>query len=243
MAALVILIMRPESLLSASFQMSFTAVTALVAFYEVASPHIRRWMRPPIRLHQRILLNFPTLIATTVVAGIAPGLIAYFQFGRITHYGLIANFIAVPFTALWIMPVSVLGTNLIPFGLEYWPFHLMATGVSILATVAGEVASWPGAVTVHSKLPMSEFLISMVGGFWLCLMGGIWRWSDILINDTGKLFAVRLPDGRLGLSHTSRNKFAASKWLQEDGQRNLVHWSQNFGAKASVPCDGLGCLY
>lgn len=261
MAALVILIIRPESLLPASFQISFTAVTALVAFYEVASPHIRRLMRPPIRLHQRILLYFLTLIATTVVAGIATGLIAYFHFGRITHYGLIANFIAVPVSALWIIPMGVLGTILIPFGLEYWPFHFMATGVSIVTTVAGEVASWPGAVTVHSKLPMSAFLISMVGGLWLCLMRGRWRRSgialvlggllaipltprpDILINETGKLFAVRLPDGRLGLSHTSRNKFAASKWLQEDGQRNLVHWSQNFGTKPSVRCDGLGCLY
>jgi competence protein ComEC len=50
-------------------------------------------------------------------------LIAYYHFVRITHYGLIANFIAVPVTALWIMPMDVLGTILIPFDLEYWPFH------------------------------------------------------------------------------------------------------------------------
>ena len=79
----------------------------------------------------------------------------------------------------------------------------MAAGVCIVITVAGEVASWPGAVTVHSKLPISAFLILMVGGLWLCLMRGRWRWSgialvyvvllaipltlrpDILINDTG----------------------------------------------------------
>jgi len=172
MAALVILIIRPESLLCASFQMSFTAVTALVAFYEMASPHISRLMRPPIRLHQLILLYFLTLIATTVVAGIATGLIAYFHFGRITNWGLITNFIAVPVTALWIIPMGVLGTILIPFGLEYWPFYFMATGVFIITTVVGEVASWPGAVTVNSKLPMSAFLILMMGGLWLCLMRG-----------------------------------------------------------------------
>ena len=54
---------------------------------------------------------------------------------------------------------------------------------------------------------------------------------------------MRLPDGRLGLSQTSRNKFAASKWLQEDLQGNLIYTLQNFGAKPSVRCDGLGCLY
>lgn len=261
MAAMVVLILRPESLLSASFQMSFTAVTALVAFYEMASPSIRRLMRPPVRLRHRILLYFLTLVATTVVAGISTGLIAYFHFGRITHYGLVANLIAVPVTALWIMPMGVLGTILIPFGLEFWPLHFMATGVSVVTTVAGEVASWPGAVTLHPKLPMPAFLVCLVGGLWLCLMHGRWRWSgialvlggliaipltprpDILINDTGKLFAVRLPDGRLGLSQTSRNKFAAGKWLQQDGQQNVVHWSENFGVKPSVRCDGLGCMY
>jgi competence protein ComEC len=60
---------------------------------------------------------------TTVVVGIATGLIAYYHFGCITRYGVINNFVAVPVTALWIMPMGVLGTILIPFGLEYWLFH------------------------------------------------------------------------------------------------------------------------
>jgi len=132
---------------------------------------------------------------------------------------------------------------------------------SIEITVAGEAACCPSAVTVHSKLPMSALLVSMVGGLWLCLMRGSRLSSkiamvfggllaipltprpDILIYDTGKLFAVELPDGPLGLSQASRNIFVASKWLQEDVLRNLIHWSQNFSAKPSVRCDGLGCLH
>tara|TARA_E500000331_G_scaffold7945_1_gene7664 strand:- start:4907 stop:5287 length:381 start_codon:yes stop_codon:yes gene_type:complete len=65
----------------------------------------------------------------------------------------------------------------------------------------------------------------------------------ILISDTGKLLVVELSDGRLGRSQTSRNIFVASKWLQKDVLRNLIRWSHNFGAKAFVRCDGLGCLY
>ena len=57
----------------------------------------------------------------------------------------------------------------------------MADGVCIVITVAGEVANWPGAVTIHSKLPISAFLISMVGDLWLCLMRGRWRWSGIAL--------------------------------------------------------------
>ena len=83
----------------------------------------------------------------------------------------------------------------------------------------------------------------MVGGLWLCLMCGRWRWSGIALVlwwvarhplETAaeyinlrywRLFAVRLPDGQLEESQTSRNKFAESKWLQEDLQGNLIHWS------------------
>ena len=57
----------------------------------------------------------------------------------------------------------------------------MAAGVFIVITVAGKAESWPGAVNIHSKLPISAFLISMVGGLWLCLMRGRWRWSGIAL--------------------------------------------------------------
>ena len=46
------------------------------------------------------MLYFETLIATRVAVGIAIGLIAYYNFGCIKHYGLIIKFIAVPVTAL-----------------------------------------------------------------------------------------------------------------------------------------------
>jgi len=145
------------------------------------------------------LLRFSTLIATTVVASFAIGLIACFHFGSFTHYGFIANFIDVLVTALWIIPMGVLGTILISFGLEYWSFYFLAAGVSIITMVTGEVASWPGAVTLHPKLPMSAFLISMFGGLWLSPMRGRWLWLGIA-SVLGGLFAIP-PDTATGYTN------------------------------------------
>lgn len=257
-AAMIILIFRPESLLSASFQMSFAAVIGLVAFYEAWSPHFRRIFATPLTLRRRILVYFLSLIATTVVAGAATGLIAYYHFGRITHYGLIANLLAVPLTALWIMPMAVLGCLLLPFGLEALPLELMAIGVSAVMKIANEVSALPGAVTLHPQLPLFSFVACILGSLWLCLMRSKWRWAglslilvgisaiplqprpDILIDGDGKLVAVRLPEGRLSLSETNKKRFTSSKWLQLDGQNQVLHWT---AAGPAVRCDSASCLY
>jgi competence protein ComEC len=60
-----------------------------------------------------------TTVVVGIAVGIAVGLIAYYHFGYITHYGFITNLVAIPVTALWMMPMGVLGTILIPFDLEY----------------------------------------------------------------------------------------------------------------------------
>jgi competence protein ComEC len=133
------------------------------------------------------LLRFSTLIATTVVASFAIGLIACFHFGSFTHYGFIANFIGVLVTALWIIPMGC------------WSFYCLAAGVSIITMVTGEVASWPGAVTLHPKLPMSAFLISMFGGLWLSPMRGRWLWLGIASVLRG-LFAIP-PDTATGYTN------------------------------------------
>jgi competence protein ComEC len=55
LAATVILLWRPESLIGASFQMSFAAVIALIAFYE--SEPVRRWSQGSKRRHRAVSLT------------------------------------------------------------------------------------------------------------------------------------------------------------------------------------------
>lgn len=81
-AALVILFLQPESLLGASFQMSFAAVVALVATYEYIR-EVRPFSNEPPTVLGRVLLYFGGVALTTVVAGLATAPLALFHFNRL----------------------------------------------------------------------------------------------------------------------------------------------------------------
>jgi len=171
-AAFLVLLVTPESLLGASFQMSFAAVLALVAAYEGLSTRPRH--SDSFAKHgpwHRVFLYFGGVLLTTLVASAATGSFALYHFNRFADYGLAANLIAVPLTALWIMPWSVLAMFLMPLGLEAVALTAAAWGVDGVVAVARAVSAWPGAVTLAPAMPVWGLAAITLGGLWLC----IWR--------------------------------------------------------------------
>ena len=69
-AATVILLIRPEAILSVSFQMSFAAVVALVAVYEVVGDKFRRSLGAR-SLRNRLAVYLASILLTTLVASLA----------------------------------------------------------------------------------------------------------------------------------------------------------------------------
>lgn len=257
-AALLILLLAPESLLGASFQMSFAAVVALVSVYETLK---RRgfWSRPAQTWSGRIARYVGGVALTTLIAGVATGLIAAFHFNRVADYGLVANVIAVPVTALWVMPWAVAAYVLMPLGLEYLALAPMAWGVEVVLAVAHEVASWPGAVRYVPAFPVWGLALAVLGALWLALWRGRVRaWGapvmalgllsfaaatppDVLIHQDGKLAAVRTPDGGYAVSTRASAKFERDIWLRRAGLvRRPARWDQSGDW---IHCDGLGCVY
>ena len=116
-AAVIVLVTAPEAMLGPSFQMSFAAVVALIATYEIAKEPMRRWRRGagPGR---RAMVYLAAVALTTLVAGLATSPFALYHFNRVAAYGLAANLFAVPITSLWIMPWTMVGYALMPLGLE-----------------------------------------------------------------------------------------------------------------------------
>ncbi len=259
-AAMIVLVLSPDVLLSASFQMSFAAVVALVAVYEALREPLRDWLRGggPGR---KLSFYFAGVAISTIVAGAATGLIALHHFGRITQFGLVANLAAVPIASFWIMPWGVLGAALMPFGLEKVALVPMGWGIEWIVAVARTVAGWPGAVATLPVLPAAGLVSIVLGGLWLCLwqdrvrllgclgiIGGLLAIPltdrpDILITGNGKLMAVRLADGALGLSSGKTERFASKIWMERDGQTTPRLWDAAQGTAAPVACDGLGCVY
>jgi len=130
-----LLLVSPDILLNVSFQMSFGAVIALGAFYEKMRG--TRWLTGRRQSWLRSAAVYGAGVAmTSIIAGLATGLIAAFHFNRCATWGLAANLVAVPIMALWIMPAAILTFVLLPFGLESFGLTLMQAGIELVLMTA-----------------------------------------------------------------------------------------------------------
>ncbi|NNG02809.1 MAG: DUF4131 domain-containing protein [Inquilinus sp.] len=261
-AAALVLAVAPHSLLGPSFQMSFAAVIALIAGYEALRDRLAGW-REGAGWGRRGLLYLGGVLLSTAIASTATAPFAVYHFQQYASYGLATNLIAVPLTALWIMPCGLLAFLLMPVGLESLGLVPMGWGIEILIRIAETAAAWPNA-SLHLRAPPDAALgVTALGGLWLCLWRGVWRhagWAglaiglalaagprpqpDILVNETGSLMAVRDRSSRLLLSSHRGDRFVAEMWLRREGQGKAEEWPPaGRDAAVDLSCDPLGCLY
>jgi competence protein ComEC len=251
-----VLLSQPESLLGASFQMSFAAVVALIAVYETGIG------RPPAGaagLDWRLLMYVLGVVLTTVIASTATAPLGVYHFGRLPTYGVLANVLAVPLTAFWIMPLGLLGLLLLPLGLATWPFYLMGLGIGLMLDLAAWVADLPGAALAVARPPVSTLVLVTLGGLWLALWQTGWRrlglvpvaaglllaalhrQPDVLIEARGSVIAVRGEDGRLALAPWRKDGWVTDGWLRGAGQEDAAAWPEP-GSGRGFRCDPEGCV-
>jgi len=230
-AALVVLVLHPAVLLGPSFQMSFFAVMALIAGWEVARPWLRRG-EGPRPWWWWIAAAVAGTALTSVLAGLAttpPGL---HHFGRVQLYGVAANALAVPLTSFLVMPAGMLALLLMPLGLEEWPLAVMGLGVEGVLAVAHAVAAWPGAALSLTPPPAWGLLVTALGLCWLCLWRTRWRlWGvpplvagmlagavaappDALAAADGRLFALRVGGEAFLERRPGASRFVQESWLR-----------------------------
>ncbi len=260
-AAFAVLALLPESLLGPSFQMSFAAVLALIAAWEVVRERFASW-RAGGGVARRALVGLAGVGMTTLVAGFASAPYALYHFNRFAAFGLIANLIAVPLTGIWVMPLAVAAALLWPLGLEYWALVPMGWGVEVIIVVAQTVAGWGGAVALLPAMPVWGLIAVTVGGLWLCLWQTRWRLAgvlvlligllsiafargpDVLVSGDAKLVAVRGADGLLQLSSDRAAPLTRDSWLRRAGQEEMALWpSAGASIDGRLVCDPAGCLY
>ncbi len=129
LAALLILLLWPESLLDAGFQMSFAAVLSLVAVYEWlrARDEAREgWMRRGAIA--RTLVFFGGIVTSTLVAGLAVAPFGIYHFHNTQQFAILANLAAIPICNLVVMPAALVSLVAMPLGLEAAPLWLMGQG-------------------------------------------------------------------------------------------------------------------
>ena len=262
-SALVILVVAPESVADPSFQMSFAAVTALVATYQAVQEAETRRGRPFILRDSwrgRIGYVVASALLASVVAGLATAPFAAFHFNRIAFYGVAANMAAMPVISFVIMPMAGLTLVLMPLGLEGPALAVMGWGIDAMLWIAHETASWPGASGRVPTPPDLALGLVTLGGLWLCLTRGrrrmlglapvalafvmpmLARQPDVLIAEDAANVAVRDGDGQLTVVSGRRARFAAEEWLERDGDARPLRDSARAGREGVWACDAGLCV-
>lgn len=242
-AAGIILLIRPVSLMEPGFQMSFAATYALVAGYEAVRVFLRRGREDgrrrkktlPHRLLRAAGVYLGGLVVTAILAGLATAPFAAHHFNRAAPYGLPANLVAVPIMGLVVAPGALLAGILAPFGLAAPALGIVGEGISAILGVAHRIANLPGAVTYVPAFSAFILTVLTLGVLWL----GIWRGPrrlvglagvalagflyvaseprpDVLVAPDGRLVGVLGPEGR-ALDHPRARRFVAETWLRRDG--------------------------
>lgn len=254
-AAGLILILHPSSLLEPGYQMSFAAVICLVSAYEWLSG--RRAPDAPRRiLPIRYVLG---VMLTSVVAGAATAPYAIYHFQHVAAFGLIANMIAVPLAAFWVIPVGLLALFLYPFGLDHVPLTTMGTGIEIILAVARHVASLPGAAFDVAPPGDWSMILITLGGLWLCLWrsrlrlvgfaflglgvgGGYLTFDrpDLVVDGAGRIVALRDNTGAMYFATDTRANHTKDVWRRLTG--GIQYYPEHLEySTSSITCDVQGC--
>ncbi len=177
--SLVVMLFWPEAVLGPSFQMSFAAVIAIIAFHSAAP--VRGFLTaehhgPLVRSARSLILLF----ATGIVIEMALMPIGLFHFHRAGVYGSLANVIAIPLTTFVTMPLIGIALLLDSIGLGAPAWWLTGKSLEFLLAIAHFVAARPGAVTMLPPVAPWSFGLFIAGMLWLALWTGRVRlWGGI----------------------------------------------------------------
>jgi len=214
--ALIVLLLWPEALAGASFQLSFAAVTALVALLE--HPRIKAFAaRRDEGVVTRLGRGLAVLLLSGLVIEAALAPIALFHFHKSGLYGAAANIVAIPLTTFVIMPLEALALLLDLAGLGAPAWWLASKALALLLWIAHAVGDAPGAVAMLPTMAWGAFALMVGGGLWIALWrtaarrwgcvplaaGALWAVlspaPDVLVTGDGRHVAVVLGDGRVAL--------------------------------------------
>ncbi|BCJ90782.1 competence protein ComEC [Terrihabitans soli] len=258
LAAFAAILLIPEAVLGPSFQMSFCAAMAIVAWFEWARRRAPDEAQEARRggFARFLKIYFGGIVATTIAATLATSPFAAFHFQRIALHSLPGNLIALPIVGILVMPFALFGLILMPFGLDMAAWHVMGFGIGLMLGIAEWIASWPAASLALPAFPALAALCLAAGLVLISLLTTRLRWlglapfaagivlaaspaqPDIYIDATGRAAAVRGTDGKLGLAGTRYSGFAASTWLAADGD---LRPARDKTAAQYVRCDAFGC--
>ena len=279
-AAFIVLLISPEALIGASFQMSFAAVIALIAFYEKLALPLQRflnggqegktaWWR---RLWRILFAYAAGILISDLIASLATLPFQIYHFNNISVYTSLANLASGPIIGFLIMPFTLLGLLLMPFGADVWCLRLVGLGISWVNDITAWVSALPGAYQPVLSMPWWGLILIVLGGLWLAIWERKWRFfgfagifagflsiaaaakPDALINGEADLFAVRAQTGQMIVLPARGNNFIKEVWrgktasaqldkIQKKRLSGIWNRKKRYPEWLDLHCDEKACLY
>jgi competence protein ComEC len=253
--ALIVLLLWPESLIGPSFQLSFAAITALVALHEQPFVQSLLMKREENRAKHfgRMLLS---LLLTGLVVELALAPIALFHFHKSGLYGAVANIIAIPLTTFIIMPLEALALlfDAVGAGGPFW--WMTDQAIAVLLWIAHAVGRAPGAVALVPSVPLGAYALMLSGGVWLLLwrtkmrlaglvpllLGTSWMLlapaPDLLITGDGRHVALRGNDGTMVILRPRAGDYIRDTLAERSGAAML----DEMEALSEAECSDDSCI-
>ncbi|HLD95237.1 MAG TPA: ComEC/Rec2 family competence protein [Alphaproteobacteria bacterium] len=168
LSATFILLIDPHSLFSISFQLSFAAVLALVAFYETIQNLWDKLLKKGF--FYRVIGYFLGITLSSVLATLATLPYTVVHFHQFTLQAILGNLIAIPLMGFWIMPLLFLCCFSLLVGGWDFGFYLLYEGIYSLTQSAQFVSLLPGSKIILAS-PSLWFLPLFSIGFVLLSIG------------------------------------------------------------------------
>ena len=237
-AAVIVLLISPQSLVSASFQMSFAAVLVLISFYERFAPTINKFFKGK-NVVKIVFAYIIGLLISDLVASIATLPFAIYHFNKIAIYTTFGNLLAAPIIGLIIMPFVLLSLFLMPLNLYAWPLKIVGFGVNIVNNITSYVSSLPNAGYQVLSMPFWGLLLIVFGGLWLCIWQRKWRlWGifpiiigflsifcvskpDVIYDSKGTHIALKDNSENLVIMPTRSSQFLNKMWQEKTASKSL----------------------
>jgi competence protein ComEC len=205
LAVVFVVVVEPEALLGASFQLSFAAVAALVAVWEARNAAIARERLSPLagigagrlaewrawaadaRWHGLGAVLFATFCATSATASFMAA-----NFHELSPYVLIGNPLTLAIIEFFAVPAALLGAALYPLGLDAPVWLWLGLGIDIITAAARWIAAAPAStVYLPEFAPWALPFLSLA-----VLSAVIWR--------TSMFRATAIPLALIGLIGVAR---------------------------------------
>jgi competence protein ComEC len=258
-SGLVILALTPEGLLDVSFQMSYAATAAMVAFYERFGGALHNFARGGGWRGVKSVIAVPLAVSSSsLVAQLSIDPFSIYYFHGYSPYAVLGNLLGGPLVDFIIMPLVLVTLAALPFGLEYWPLKLMGWAIDALMVIVYNVARLAGAYMPVPGYPLAAFLLIIAGGLWLIIWRGRWRYAgllliaaglaaapfrdrpDILVEREGVVAALRDAAGNLQVTPGRKAAYTVRRWLESEGDGRSP--AEAVKASSAIRCDGPNCV-